>query len=169
MHTIVRYCYVLQSSTDDYLRACQVIARDLWAMFVSLTNLEAEPFKNGEEELSEPSSPEKSSRHEPDPLQKIYDALSDSEDEGMPSGSHTFGGLSTETQDIDGHTAFPNGMEDHETQEIHTGQRFRGKRRSVPGRPFNPAHRLRLQYTLVVCYLSCLTLRIPILMKDILE
>jgi hypothetical protein len=140
-------------------------------MYVTLTNLEAEPFKDGDEEHSEPSSPEKAAHHDLDPIQKIYDALSESEDEGMPpSAGRGFGRRNTDTQDEEEEVVNPpqNDLDGHENNV--NNQASEGKKKYTPNnQPFNPAGRLRLQYTLVICYLSCLTLRIPIFMKDMLE
>lgn len=143
----------------------KTVARDLWAMYVTLTNLEAEPFKEGDEETDEPSSPEKASHI--DPLQKIYEALSESEDDAMPSSSRGFGYTDTDIED----TEEKGPPENANQQDLHgNGARSRMRNRSVRNHQrFNPAGRFRLQYTLVICYLSCLTMRVPILMKDILE
>lgn len=140
-------------------------------MYVTLTNLEAEPFKDGEEEHSEPSSPEKAAHNDPDPIQKIYDALSESEDEGMPpSASRGFGKWNADTQDeeVNAINSAPNDSNEDE-DNLNIKHSRRSRKHTAPSQAFNPAARLRLQYTLVICYLSCLTLRIPILMKDILE
>jgi hypothetical protein len=146
-------------------------------MFVSLTNLEAEPFKDGDEEGDVPSSPEKNTTH--DPLQKIYDALSDSDEEGLPSL-----GRSRKGRDLnEGNDDAPlteeeeppeedveNEDDDIEGNEDPNGPQSLKKARHLSKRQlFDPARKLRLQYTLVICYLSCLTLRVPILMKDIIE
>lgn len=124
-------------------------------MYVSLTDLEAEPFKEGEEE-DHPSSPEKGPH---DALQKLYDALSEDEDDSMPTSSGMPGGNPT---DDDGDES------NHGDSEDNTAPKARGRRKG-DSQARNPARKLKLHYTLVICYLSCFTMRIPILIKDILE
>ena len=139
-------------------------------MYISLTDLEAEAFKDGEEEDT-PHSPDKSTQR--DPLQKIYDALSESEEDDLPPSRRKLGRSDTDddedddpmTQDLPDEDEDDNADVDPANHPFRPAKRTRSKKIER----FDPARKLRLQYTLVICYLSCLTLRIPILMKDILE
>lgn len=149
-------------------------------MYVSLTNLEAEPFKDGEDEKTEEGNNAESSVHHNDAprdsLQKLYDELSDSEDDtpGFNSRPDTLdallsieGGLSDEQGDGDDNNTE---REDKVTNSPPRGtQSLSAPRHKSQGQAFDPSKALRLQYTLVICYLACLTMRVPIMMKDILE
>lgn len=140
-------------------------------MYISLTDLEAEPFKEGEEE-DIPNSPDKAAQR--DPLQKIYDALSESEDEALPPSRRKSRMRNPDNDDEDDDDFVDEDMQEEE-EEVNdsdnleaTGAMPRRRQNMNKGR-FNPARKLRLHYTLVICYLSCLTLRVPIFLKDILE
>ena len=87
-----------------------------------------------------------------------------------PSASRGFGKWNADTQDeeVNAIDSAPNDSDEDE-DNLNIKDSRRSRKHTAPSQAFNPAARLRLQYTLVICYLSCLTLRIPILMKDILE
>ena len=133
-------------------------------MYVSLTDLENEPSKHLE--LQALGQSEDLAHNDPipeDPLQKYYDELSDSDEDLNREAEHTIAAEMDE--DADEEAGEAGGKPD-----LNAGRSTKREKKSAkPGEPFNPAKKLRLQYTLVICYLSCLTLRVPILMKDLLE
>lgn len=121
-------------------------------MYVSLSNLKAEPFLQDEDEDGEGGedtpAAEKARRDEDDPLQRLYEDLSDTDTE--------------EERDVPEELAAP-GQQDAPPSEL------RGRPRKGTAPIFNPATKFRLEYTLVICYLACTTLRVPLFAKDLLE
>lgn len=135
-------------------------------MYVTLTDLELEPFKHLEaqalEELDDKARAEAATT---DLLQKYYNDLSDEEDEDLNvTTEHTVEDASDEEEEEELEEPRKAAPETEPEQ-----QRTKRRQPSRPLEPFNPAKKLKIQYTLVTCYLSCLTLRVPILMKDLLE
>ena len=139
-------------------------------MYVSLTDLEAVPFQHLEQQAANHSDDQQAAQANPppeeDPLQKYYDDLSDSDDEFPAETEYTVEG---EQSEDDAEEEDDNPQEDEDVKMKDQDQRRRDRPPRKIGEPFNPAKKLKLQYTLVICYLSCLTLRVPILMKDLLE
>lgn len=132
-------------------------------MYISLTDLESEPFKHLEDQTVKPGIPDQKAEADTateDLLQKYYDNLSDDDDEQEPP-EPTIELDPDEDQEADEQPSKP----DPPSAQSRTKRRKPAK----PDEAFNPAKRLRLQYTLAICYLSCLTLRVPIFMKDLLE
>ena len=145
----------------------QTVARDLWAMYVSLTSLESEPFKEDDDGeggagAAQASGSDAKADADRDPMQQIYDELSDTDtaSESDPDPDPD----APENPGVERGGAGADGANRH-TPDSHA----RHKRKKKAATPFDPASVLRLQYTLVICYLSCLTLRVPVLMKDLLE
>lgn len=130
----------------------ETIARDMWAMYVSLTDLKPEPFLQEEDEEGAEDAQTGQQPDDENPLQRIYDDLSESdgEHEELPDATVT-----EMAGDNNGHP----------TGSRRTGRPRRGTRKPPP----NPAAKLRLDYTLVICYLACVTLKVPILAKDLLD
>lgn len=140
-------------------------------MYVSLTDLEAVPFQHLEQQAADQSDQQQQAGQanplpEEDPLQKYYDEMSDSDDEFPAEPEFT---VEAEQSEDDAEEEEDNPQEDEDVKLKDKDQRRRDRPPRKIGEPFNPARKLKLQYTLVVCYLSCLTLRVPILMKDLLE
>ena len=134
-------------------------------MYVSLTSLEPEPFREDDDGEIRDGAARASGLNaqadgDRDPMQQIYEELSDtdtaSESDPEPDPPEN---LDVERADVAADGA------DRRPSEAHA-RRTHKKRAATP---FDPASVLRLQYTLVICYLSCLTLRVPVLMKDLLE
>lgn len=134
-------------------------------MYVSLTSLEAEPFKEDDEDEVETgvarySGTDTNANGDRDPMQQIYEELSDT-DTASESDADP---VPPEEPDTERGGAATEGAGHAPTESW-----ARQKRKKKAATPFDPASVLRLQYTLVICYLSCLTLRVPVLMKDLLE
>lgn len=138
----------------------QMIVRDLWAMYISLTDLEAEPYKDVDDRGSrDGSSPDKEAAPEyHDPLAALYNALSDS-------------ASSTDSEpDATSDKSTRSESPKKSTGEATSGYgNYTSKSTRKPRKPFDPSRRLQMHYTLVICYLACLTLRLPVLMRDLLE
>lgn len=134
-------------------------------MYVSLTSLEPEPFKEDDDGDMEGGAAQALGSDakvdaDRDPMQQIYEELSDTDtaSEGDPDPDPA------EDPDAERAGAAVDGADRH-PPEPHARQ----KRKEKAALPFDPASVLRLQYTVVICYLSCLTLRVPVFMKDLLE
>ncbi|KAL7005549.1 putative 26S proteasome regulatory subunit [Cystobasidiomycetes sp. EMM_F5] len=138
----------------------QMIVRDLWAMYISLTDLEAEPYKDVDDRGSrDGSSPDKEAAPEyHDPLAALYNALSDS-------------ASSTDSEpDATSDKSTRSESPKKSTGEATSGYgNYTSKSTRKPRKPFDPSRRLQMHYTLVICYLACLTLRLPVLMRDLLD
>lgn len=136
-------------------------------MYVSCTDLDAEPFKHVEDQdaAREDDEDDKNGRQR---QRTLEEELSDSEEEAQDPTILT--DSADEDDEQDG-ARLGEGADRLDTAEGDPpeGMSARAKRKRKEARPYDPAKKLKLEYTLVICYLACVTLRIPILMKDLIE
>lgn len=122
----------------------------MWALYISLTDLEAEPFDLAKVEDKD-TRLEDNDEIEEDPLKQIYEDLSNSE------------------SDLADALLDKNGEDDNSESDLPYKVPARNEEVDNARKDLELMNRLKLEYTLVICYLSCLVLRVPILMKDLLE
>lgn len=148
----------------------QVVARDLWALYISATDLTPEPLIAQQEEqdfqnkASNKTSQSERSRVNTSPQPNDFDQpLSSSNSSSQEDGS----------DHSDHDDEFSHHDEEHLEDDLEGPKRtYTGPTRSRGNKgrqSHDPARVFHAHFTLAICYLSCLLLRVPVFMQQILQ
>jgi hypothetical protein len=141
----------------------QLIARDLWACYVSTIDLEPAPLLAAQHDDNErkarpqptrpPSLESTESLHKRMELDIGSDTESDESDAAPPSQS------ASASMSVRGHSL---------SEGVESGVESKPKQRWVT-KELDPRKTVHACYTLVIVYLSCVTLRLPVMVNDVIR
>lgn len=151
----------------------QIVARDLWLIYVSCTDLEPEPHLVQPQPEAGPSSKAKGKqreRSEDDPDSLFHTSDEDDDDDDDDS----------EQDEEDDDDPAARKLEEAARKAAEQEEELRVWRNKPAGptraqirqsgtKVVDLSKTFHAHFTLVVCYLACLSMRVPVLMQDILE
>lgn len=153
----------------------QIVARDLWLIYVSCTDLEPEPHLVQPQPEAGPSSKAKGKqreRSEDDPDSLFHTSDEDDDDDDDDSEQ--------DEEDEDDDDPAARKLEEDARKAAEQEEELRVWRNKPAGptraqirqsgtKVVDLSKTFHAHFTLVVCYLACLSMRVPVLMQDILE
>lgn len=154
----------------------QIIARDLWACYTSSIDLEPAPLIDDREDSIAPSTVRSSvAPRPPSPesdasihkrMELDVDSDSDSEDSEAAVETDRSRSATTSTTKTQQQSS-----SDEETEAEAKPKRKKGVRKKprYVTNEYDPRKAVHAWYTLVICYLSCVTFRLPIMVNDLLQ
>lgn len=154
----------------------QIVARDLWAVYLSATDLAPEPHNEEAQEQQQQQQQEledaEAQKHAStaDDIDRLFNTTSASETEPQEDDDDDDDDTESEPdEEAHRNDAFLEEQADEVVQRPYAGP-TRSRRRGATAREaLDPAQVFHAHFTLVLCYLSCLYLRVPVCMHDILE